>query len=66
MTVLENVIVACRSPRAREAHDKESRALQLLGQVARRCWFGDAGPLRRSPLARVYIDRDQKFALQEM
>jgi len=33
MTVLENVIVACLSPRARDAHDKESRAHQLLDQV---------------------------------
>ena len=33
MTVLENVVVACLSPRAREAHNKEARALELLDQV---------------------------------
>ena len=33
MTVLENVVVACLSPRARRGADKEARAHELLDQV---------------------------------
>ena len=71
MTVLENVIVACLSPRARDAHDKESRAHQLLDQVGLGAKAKDAvetlpyGDLRRLEIARALATRPDLLLLDE-
>jgi branched-chain amino acid transport system ATP-binding protein len=66
MTVLENVVVACLSPRARDAHDKETRAHQFLGAKAK-----DAvetlpyGDLRRLEIARALATKPNLLLLDE-
>ena len=71
MTVLENVVVACLSPRARQAHDKEARALELLDQVGLGPKAGEAvetlpyGDLRRLEIARALATKPDLLLLDE-
>ena len=71
MTVLENVVVACLSPRAREAHNKEARAHELLDQVGLGPKAGDAvetlpyGDLRRLEIARALATKPDLLLLDE-
>jgi branched-chain amino acid transport system ATP-binding protein len=71
MTVLENVVVACLSPRAREAHDKEARAQQLLDQVGLGAKAREPvetlpyGDLRRLEIARALATKPNLLLLDE-
>jgi branched-chain amino acid transport system ATP-binding protein len=71
MTVLENVVVACLSRRARDAHDKEIRAQQLLDQVGLGAKAKDAvetlpyGDLRRLEIARALATKPSLLLLDE-
>ncbi len=71
MTVLENVVVACLSPRARQAHDKETRAHELLDQVGLGGKANDAvetlpyGDLRRLEIARALATNPNLLLLDE-
>ncbi|MFH0299137.1 ABC transporter ATP-binding protein [Bradyrhizobium sp. 31Argb] len=71
MTVLENVVVACLSPRAREAHDKEARAQELLDQVGLGVKAREPvetlpyGDLRRLEIARALATKPDLLLLDE-
>jgi branched-chain amino acid transport system ATP-binding protein len=71
MTVLENVVVACLSPRARDAHDKEARAQQLLDQVGLGAKAREPvetlpyGDLRRLEIARALATKPNLLLLDE-
>ncbi len=71
MNLLENVLVACMSPRASEDKDKEARASYLLGQVGlggrdkepvETLPYGD---LRRLEIARALATRPDLLLLDE-
>ncbi|MGY3617557.1 ABC transporter ATP-binding protein [Bradyrhizobium sp. USDA 10063] len=71
MTVLENVVVACLSPRARDAHDKEARAQELLDQVGLGAKAREPvetlpyGDLRRLEIARALATKPNLLLLDE-
>ena len=71
MTVLENVVVACLSPRARDAHDKEARAQELLDQVGLGTKAREPvetlpyGDLRRLEIARALATKPNLLLLDE-
>jgi branched-chain amino acid transport system ATP-binding protein len=71
MTVLENVVVACLSPRAHDAHDKEARAQELLDQVGLGAKAREPvetlpyGDLRRLEIARALATKPNLLLLDE-
>ncbi|WP_027582287.1 ABC transporter ATP-binding protein [Bradyrhizobium sp. Ai1a-2] len=71
MTVLENVVVACLSPRARDAHDKEARAQELLDHVGLGSKAREPvetlpyGDLRRLEIARALATKPNLLLLDE-
>jgi branched-chain amino acid transport system ATP-binding protein len=71
MTVLENVVVACLSPRARDAHDKEARAQELLDHVGLGAKAREPvetlpyGDLRRLEIARALATKPNLLLLDE-
>ncbi|MCA1457242.1 ABC transporter ATP-binding protein [Bradyrhizobium sp. BRP22] len=71
MTVLENVVVACLSPRARDAHDKEARAQELLDHVGLGSKAREPvetlpyGDLRRLEIARALATQPNLLLLDE-
>ena len=71
MNLLENVLVACMSPRAHQDHDKEERARHLLEQVglggrgAEPVETLPYGDLRRLEIARVLATRPDLLLLDE-
>jgi branched-chain amino acid transport system ATP-binding protein len=71
MTVLENVVVACLSPRAHGAHDKEARAQELLDHVGLGAKAREPvetlpyGDLRRLEIARALATRPNLLLLDE-
>lgn len=71
MNLLENVLVACMSPRAHQDHDKEERARHLLEQVglggrgAEPVETLPYGDLRRLEIARALATRPDLLLLDE-
>lgn len=71
MNLLENVLVACMSPRAHQDHDKEERARHLLGQVGLGGRGSEPvetlpyGDLRRLEIARALATRPDLLLLDE-
>jgi branched-chain amino acid transport system ATP-binding protein len=71
MNLLENVLVACMSPRAHEDHDKEQRARHLLEQVGLGGRGSEPvetlpyGDLRRLEIARALATRPDLLLLDE-
>ncbi|WP_295852820.1 ABC transporter ATP-binding protein [Tardiphaga sp.] len=71
MNLLENVLVACLSPRAHQDRDKEARARQLLEQVGLGGRGAEAvetlpyGDLRRLEIARALATRPDLLLLDE-
>lgn len=71
MNLLENVLVACMSPRAHQDHDKEERARHLLEQVGLGGRGSEPvetmpyGDLRRLEIARALATRPDLLLLDE-
>lgn len=71
MNLLENVLVACMSPRAHQDHDKEQRARHLLEQVGLGGRGSEPvetlpyGDLRRLEIARALATRPDLLLLDE-